>query len=109
MGRRSLCFDFVGAGAGTSAGIGVLDVSVRPDKEGTLIADMESGSNGFLEFPSNRVSSCVLTNFRTGRRRRWCWRCSRAVAGRMGSERMFSSAATNFCTLPDYQEARGMR
>ena len=63
VGRRALYFDFVGAGAGTGTGVAVLDVSVEPDKEeGTLIADMESGSNGFLAFPSNCASSCVLAN-----------------------------------------------
>ena len=62
VGRRVLYFYFVGAGTGTSAGVGVLDVPVEPDKEGTMTVDMESGSIGFLEFPSNRVSSCVLAN-----------------------------------------------
>ena len=54
VGCCALYFDFVGAGAGADTGVAVLDVSVEPDKEeGTLIADMESVSNGFLAFPSN--------------------------------------------------------
>lgn len=60
VGCRILYFDFplvdvaVGAGAGIGTGVAVLDVSVEPDKEdGTLIEDMESGSNDFLALPFN--------------------------------------------------------
>jgi hypothetical protein len=44
---------FSGVGIGT--GVTILDVSVEPDKEdGTLMADMERESNGFLALRSIR-------------------------------------------------------
>jgi hypothetical protein len=53
--------EVVGGGNGT--GVAVLDVSVEPDKEdGTLMEDMERGSNGFLAFPFNFASSCAFAN-----------------------------------------------
>ena len=60
-GASSLYFDFVGAGAGTGTGVAILDVSVEPDKEeGTLIADMESGSNGL---PGVSIQLSILLYF----------------------------------------------
>ena len=48
---------------GTGIGVAVLDVSVELDKEdGTLIEDMERGSNGFFASPFNFASSCALEN-----------------------------------------------
>ena len=53
--------DVVGGGTGT--GVAVLDVSVEPDKEdGTLMEDMERGSNGFLAVSFNFASSCAFAN-----------------------------------------------
>lgn len=50
-------------GTGIGTGVAVLDVSVEPDKEdGRLIEDMESGSNGFLEFPFSSACSCALAS-----------------------------------------------
>ena len=53
----------VGGDTDTGTGVAVLDVSVEPDKEdGTLIEDMESGSNGILALPFELASSCVFEN-----------------------------------------------
>jgi len=50
-------------GGVTGTGVAVLDVSVEPDKEdGTLMDDMERGSNGFLALPFNFASSCAFVN-----------------------------------------------
>lgn len=69
VGCRILYFSFplapvvVGGDAGIGTGVAVLDVFAEPDKEsGTLIEDMESGSNGLLAFPFNLTSSCTLAN-----------------------------------------------
>lgn len=66
---RILYLDFpfpdvvVGEGTGTGTGVAVLDVSVEPDKEdGTLMEDIESGSNGILALPSNFTSSCAFAD-----------------------------------------------
>lgn len=53
----------VGGGTGIGTGVAVLEVSVEPDKEeGTLMEDMESGSNGLFAFPFNLASSCAFAN-----------------------------------------------
>lgn len=53
----------VGGGAGIGTGVAVLEVSVEPDnEEGTLMEDMESGSNGTFAFPFNLASSCAFAN-----------------------------------------------
>ena len=60
LGCRILYLDFpfsYVAWGGTGTGVAVLDVSVELDKEdGTLMEDMERGSNGFL------ASSCAFAN-----------------------------------------------
>jgi hypothetical protein len=68
LGCRILYLDFplpdvVVGDTGTGTGVAVLDVSVEPDnEEGTLMEDMESGSNGILGFPSDFASSCAFAN-----------------------------------------------
>ena len=69
LGCRILYLDFplsdvvAGGDTGTGIGVAVLDVSVEPDKEdGTLMEDMESGSNGILVFPLSPASSCAFAN-----------------------------------------------
>jgi len=69
LGCRILYLDFpfpdivVEGDTGTGTGVAVLDVSVEPDKEdGTLMEDMESGSNGILAFPFNFGSSWAFAN-----------------------------------------------
>jgi len=69
LGCRILYLDFplldgvVGGDTGTGTGVAVLDVSVELDKEdGTLMEDMESGSNGILVLPFKLVSFCAFAN-----------------------------------------------
>ena len=68
LGCRILYMDFpfpdaVVGGTCTGTGVGVLDVSVEPDKEdGRLIEDMESGSNEFFALPLNLASSCAFAS-----------------------------------------------
>ena len=69
LGCRILYLDFplldvvVGGDTGTGTGVAVLDVSVEPDKEdGTLMEDIESGSNGILAFPFKFASSWAFAS-----------------------------------------------
>jgi hypothetical protein len=69
LGCRILYLDFPSlevvseGGTGIGTGVAVLDVFVEPDNEdGTLMEDMERGSNGLLAFPFNFASSCAFAN-----------------------------------------------